>query len=62
VNDPRIDDELKEAAPLYRFYLEQPDAAEWTDAEIAQKLGVSDRTIRRYRGKIIPFARRALVS
>jgi hypothetical protein len=58
-SDTRIQ-ELGPASTLWMFYLENPDAEHWTDVEIARELGVTDRTIRSYRQKIIPFVKKYL--
>lgn len=52
-SDPRVE-ELGRAARLYRFYLEHEDEGR-TDTDVAQRLGVTDRTIRNYRQKLIRF-------
>jgi hypothetical protein len=50
--DPDLSRELGPAAILFRFYLDQPDADCWTQGEIAEELGVTDRTVRNYRQAI----------
>jgi hypothetical protein len=47
-------EELGPAVRLYRFYLEH-EGERWTDAEVALRLGVTDRTIRNYRRTLVRF-------
>jgi hypothetical protein len=64
----RVEAEAGSAARLLRFYLEHPDALddptakEWTDAKIAQELGVTVKTIYNYRQRLRPLLKKHLLS